>query len=230
MEETKKIFILKIVIAVAVVGGVAFLAVKKYQASRQKHIAEDNFKSPPLLDTRKTFQITSVNKNFYKAKGDGGQEVIILIPKGVTPNFVGSKNAKVGYYVELFKYREVSNGIIAQYLNISATDPHKQFALAAFADKRIGGKIMDITKDGFTVAYAQPGGQNGQTYKVKVSAKTVFTKIDAVSTIKETRVGFSSLSLNQSVLVHYANNSADIQADKVEILSAFQLPIGSAKK
>lgn len=234
----KKDLLVKILSAIAlalVVLGLIYLVQKKEKKEKEKEkktVSSEEFVIPPLLEKRKTFKITDAAKNFFKGKEqESAKEITIYVPKGVEPHYINIKKAEVGYFIELFKYREVAEGVIAHSLNISATDPHRQFTLAlAFPEKTIGGVVVEIDKTTFKINNPQPGGKNSKIYKIKVLPDTVFTKIDIVKTTKETKAGFSILALDQSVVVHYTQNSEELKAQKVDILWNYQLPIVRAPK
>ncbi|MDP3710178.1 MAG: hypothetical protein Q8R29_00430 [bacterium] len=231
MKKDPLIKILSAIALALVVFGLVYATQKKERKEKSGIVTKEEFQIPPLLENRKTFVITDVNKNLYKAKNGSGEEISIFVPQGVTPNLIGVKEIKTGYYAEIFKYREVAEGLIAHALNITATDPHKQFPTALTpAEKTVGGLVKQIEKSSFIIAYAEPGGKNNKTYQVGVSADTVFIKVDIVSQTKETKTNFANMALDQSVVVHYVQNSEDIKATKVEILSEFRLPIGEPPK
>lgn len=232
MNEDKKNLIIKILVALAVIGGLVFVYLKKQQAVKKAQIGQqtEENKPPPLLKESKTFQITEAGRNFYKTKDESGKATVILIPKGVIPNLVDIKEAKAGYYVELFSYRPVADAVIAHSLNVTAADPHKQFSPTfASPEKTIGGIVVEINKTTFKINNLQPGGTS-KIYEIIVLPNTIFTKLDIVKTTQETKTSFSSLALDQSVAVHYTQNSEELKAQKVDILWNYQLPIVQAPK
>ena len=224
----------KILIAVGAVVliGVGLYLVKNYKGEEEKSkIATEELGPPALLEQRKVFKITEVADNFFKGQElESSKEITIYVPKGVEPYFINIKKAEIGYFIELFKYREVAEGVIAHALNVTATDPHKKFDISLSEQRKIiGGVVKDLAKDGFTVVSSQPGNENRQTHKIKVLSGTVFTKINTISKTQESAASFKDLLPESSVIVYYTYNSSEVQAEKVQILNNFQLPIGSAR-
>ena len=143
MQEHKSL-IIQILILLAVFG-LLFGAVKYYKAKYpSKPVSLEEMAPPPLLDTKQFFEILKVDGDSYKVRNlVSKEETTILVPPGVKPNFIGGiKEVKAGYFLELYKYRIISGGIIAHVFNIVATSPLTVKEMPANLALKIAGGIV----------------------------------------------------------------------------------------
>ena len=235
MQERKKL-IIQILILLAVLG-LIFVAVKYYKTKYPSQpVSQEEMAPPPLLDTKQFFEILKMDGDNYKVRNlVSKEETAILIPPGVKPNFIGGiKEVKTGYFLELYKYRIISGGIIAHLFNVVATSPLTVKEMPANMSIKItGGLVSKIEKSQFTVTSSSPGGVDSSSRVVAFDSKTIFVIVDHINNkTVEKKSTSANLKDGQSVTVLYTQEKSPgvALATKVEILGLAQLPIGQPPK